>query len=92
LVETSIILTPEAASQMKGTIKSEQPNNRLYNYEGVLNMNDKSYPLDPTQLLLRVKYPIFFHYHINKYNNQLINWFYKNNNDNDNDNNNIIIL
>jgi len=53
LVETSVILTPEAASQMKGSIKSEQPNNRLYNYEGVLNMNDKSYPLDPSQLLLR---------------------------------------
>eukprot|EP00833_Pecoramyces_ruminatium_P015398 jgi/Orpsp1_1/1189430/evm.model.d7180000071980.1 len=53
LVETSNILTPELASQMKGSIKSEQPNNRLYNYDGVLMMNDKSYPLDPTQLLLR---------------------------------------
>jgi phospholipid-transporting ATPase len=53
LVETSTILTPELANQMKGTIKSEQPNNRLYNYDGVLNMDGKSYPLDPTQLLLR---------------------------------------
>ncbi|ORX65446.1 aminophospholipid translocase [Anaeromyces robustus] len=53
LVETSNILTPELASQMKGLIKSEQPNNRLYNYDGVIILNDKSFPLDPTQLLLR---------------------------------------
>jgi phospholipid-transporting ATPase len=41
-------------------IKSEQPNNRLYNYDGVLSTSSaeemgktRDYSLDPTQILLR---------------------------------------
>ncbi|KAG1293014.1 hypothetical protein G6F66_006458 [Rhizopus arrhizus] len=60
LPETASILNSVDMAQMQGIIKSEQPNNRLYNYDGVLTTsisNDmgksKDYPLDPTQLLLR---------------------------------------
>lgn len=46
---------------MSGIVNSEQPNNRLYNYDGTLTMTDhatgggrpKDYPLDPSMLLLR---------------------------------------
>lgn len=58
LPQTANVLTPIQASQLRGVIRSEQPNNRLYNYDGVLAMTDemgktKDYPLDPTQILLR---------------------------------------
>ncbi|KAI9276277.1 hypothetical protein BY458DRAFT_506188 [Sporodiniella umbellata] len=59
LPETSNILSPVDMSQFQGTIKSEQPNNRLYNYDGVLSVSAsdmgkaKDHPLDPSQMLLR---------------------------------------
>ena len=41
-----------------GYLKSEQPNNSLYTYEGTLYLStqsgQKQIPLDPTQILLRV--------------------------------------
>jgi phospholipid-transporting ATPase len=60
LSQTSKILTPIEMSSLQGVIKSEQPNNRLYNYDGVLSTSamdqvgkTRDYALDPTQLLLR---------------------------------------
>lgn len=53
------MLSPLEVSRFQGTIKSEQPNNRLYNYEGTLTTmveelaKSKELALDPTQLLLR---------------------------------------
>lgn len=43
---------------MQGVIKSEQPNNRLYTYDGTLSLElnngtTKNLPLDPGQMLLR---------------------------------------
>ncbi|KAJ3046996.1 hypothetical protein HK097_000331, partial [Rhizophlyctis rosea] len=51
--ETKDILTPEAVAGLEGTIKSEQPNNSLYTYEGTLSFGGQTIPLDPSQLLLR---------------------------------------
>ncbi|KAI8879959.1 phospholipid-translocating P-type ATPase [Backusella circina FSU 941] len=59
LSQTAGILNPTDMTRLQGQIKSEQPNNRLYNYDGVMTMMDGSigktrdYALDPTQLLLR---------------------------------------
>ncbi|KAG0186244.1 hypothetical protein DFQ28_008143 [Apophysomyces sp. BC1034] len=60
LTQTSKILNPVDMNQLQGTVKSEQPNNRLYNYDGVLSTvsmdevgKSRDYALDPTQLLLR---------------------------------------
>ncbi|KNC95912.1 phospholipid-translocating P-type ATPase, flippase [Spizellomyces punctatus DAOM BR117] len=53
LTETADVLTPEAVARLHGLIKSEQPNNSLYTYEGLLRLGNKSIPLDPQQLLLR---------------------------------------
>ncbi|KAI9469032.1 MAG: hypothetical protein EXX96DRAFT_590210 [Benjaminiella poitrasii] len=65
LSQTSKILNPVDMSRLQGTIRSEQPNNRLYNYDGVFSSanvsnysedvggQSKDYALDPTQLLLR---------------------------------------
>lgn len=60
LSQTSKILTPVEMSMLQGVIRSEQPNNRLYNYDGVLATTamdqlgkSREYALDPTQLLLR---------------------------------------
>jgi len=59
LPETASIITPLDVSQIGGCIRSEQPNNSLYTFEGTLLMNGshghpKELPLDPTQILLRV--------------------------------------
>ena len=51
--ETSELLTPEQVSQFKGVIKSEQPNNSLYTFEGTLRLKNKELALEPLQLLLR---------------------------------------
>ncbi|CAG8525690.1 5339_t:CDS:10 [Paraglomus brasilianum] len=44
-------------SRLNGYLKSEQPNNSLYTYEGTLYLStqsgQKKIPLDPTQILLR---------------------------------------
>jgi hypothetical protein len=58
LSETSHIVSPPQLSQLHGVIKSEQPNNRLYNYDGTLALagdggKSKDLPLDPNKLLLR---------------------------------------
>ncbi|KAI8331670.1 hypothetical protein BC941DRAFT_360157 [Chlamydoabsidia padenii] len=60
LPQTAHMLTPTQASQFRGIIKSEQPNNRLYNYDAVLSTSSaeemgktRDYALDPTQILLR---------------------------------------
>ncbi|KAI1317165.1 hypothetical protein EDD11_008956 [Mortierella claussenii] len=58
LPETATMITPLDVSQLGGLIRSEQPNNSLYTFEGTLLMNGthghpKEVPLDPTQVLLR---------------------------------------
>lgn len=53
LPETSELLTPESVAQLDAVVKSEQPNNSLYTYEGTLRLHHKEYALDPLQLLLR---------------------------------------
>ncbi|KAL1918098.1 uncharacterized protein VTP21DRAFT_3364 [Calcarisporiella thermophila] len=59
LPQTAKLTSPLEISRLEGLIKSELPNNRLYNYEGTLAITDESsgrpkeYPLDPTQILLR---------------------------------------
>ncbi|KAG2230430.1 hypothetical protein INT48_009176 [Thamnidium elegans] len=58
LPQTASILNPTDMSRLQGVIKSEQPNNRLYNYDGAISLTDygnsnRDLPLDPNQLLLR---------------------------------------
>ncbi|CAO3590835.1 unnamed protein product [Absidia cylindrospora] len=58
LSETSHIVSPSQLSQLHGVVKSEQPNNRLYNYDGTLALSGdgtkpKDLALDPNKLLLR---------------------------------------
>ncbi|KAI9470675.1 MAG: hypothetical protein EXX96DRAFT_597510 [Benjaminiella poitrasii] len=58
LPQTANILNPTDMSRLQGVIRSEQPNNRLYNYDGTLSLtsygsNQRDLPLVPTQLLLR---------------------------------------
>jgi phospholipid-transporting ATPase len=58
LPQTASILNPADMSKLQGVIKSEQPNNRLYNYDGALSLSTygsqhRDLPLDPSQLLLR---------------------------------------
>jgi phospholipid-transporting ATPase len=55
---TADITSPAQLSQFSGSIQTEQPNNRLYNFDGTLSTNSpegfpKDYPLDPGMLLLR---------------------------------------
>ncbi|KAG9304740.1 hypothetical protein G9A89_003914 [Geosiphon pyriformis] len=55
--ETANLTSSADISQLSGHIKSENPNNSLYTYEGTLIINtpggSKQIPLDPSQLLLR---------------------------------------
>jgi phospholipid-transporting ATPase len=58
LPETSSYLSPSDIINLSSIIKCEQPNNRLYNYDGTLTLNSadgkqKDFPLDPSKLLLR---------------------------------------
>ncbi|KAI8373598.1 hypothetical protein EDC96DRAFT_438020 [Choanephora cucurbitarum] len=61
LPETASFISPPQLSTLTGIIKSEQPNNRLYNYDGTLSTachdvgsgKEKDFPLDPNMLLLR---------------------------------------
>ncbi|KAL9545058.1 hypothetical protein MBANPS3_007318 [Mucor bainieri] len=61
LPQTASILNPTDMSRLQGVIKSEQPNNRLYNYDGAISIssavygsgNHRDVPLDPSQILLR---------------------------------------
>ncbi|KAI8376471.1 uncharacterized protein BYT42DRAFT_498686 [Radiomyces spectabilis] len=60
LPETAKYVSPAQIAGFSGVVKSEQPNNRLYNYDGALTMQTddgtskpKDLPLDPNKLLLR---------------------------------------
>ncbi|KAI9345739.1 hypothetical protein BD770DRAFT_370616 [Pilaira anomala] len=58
LPETASYLSPNDLTRLSGTIACEQPNNRLYNYDGTLTLDladgkQKDFPLDPSKLLLR---------------------------------------
>jgi phospholipid-transporting ATPase len=60
LPETAKYTSPQHISQLGGVVKSEQPNNRLYNYDGTFSIpskelggKTKDYPVDPNQVLLR---------------------------------------
>jgi len=53
LPETANLTNAEVVSEIRGVLKSEQPNNSLYTYEGVIELNGKELPLTPNQLLLR---------------------------------------
>ncbi|BGP12149.1 hypothetical protein JCM10213_004714 [Rhodosporidiobolus nylandii] len=55
---TSHLLTPSLLSNLAGQLRSEQPNNSLYTYEGTLQLGGgaaggKDIPLGPDQVLLR---------------------------------------
>ncbi|KAG1259632.1 hypothetical protein G6F68_007980 [Rhizopus microsporus] len=55
---TATMVSPAQLATFEGMIESEQPNNRLYNYDGTLTTKDedgntKRFPLDPNMLLLR---------------------------------------
>ncbi|KAI9011969.1 hypothetical protein CLU79DRAFT_709666 [Phycomyces nitens] len=60
LPETAWCVSPVKVSRLQGMVQSEQPNDRLYNYDGTLYLNPltgsgqpKQYPLDPSRILLR---------------------------------------
>ncbi|KAI7896450.1 uncharacterized protein EV154DRAFT_492260 [Mucor mucedo] len=54
LPETASYISPAQLSTLGGVVQSEQPNNRLYNYDGTLSCDGtKKLPLDPGKLLLR---------------------------------------
>ncbi|KAM0984019.1 hypothetical protein ACFX2I_011418 [Malus domestica] len=45
--------TPDKASEFKGEVQCEQPNNSLYTYTGNLIIDKQTLPLSPNQILLR---------------------------------------
>ncbi|KAF9607372.1 hypothetical protein IFM89_034138 [Coptis chinensis] len=47
-------LTPDKASEFKGELQCEQPNNSLYTFTGNLIIENQTLPLSPNQVLLRV--------------------------------------
>lgn len=52
--ETAHLVNPHELVNLRGTLKSEQPNLSLYTYEGTLTLNSgRLVPLLPEQLLLR---------------------------------------
>ncbi|KAI9126308.1 hypothetical protein K1719_002729 [Acacia pycnantha] len=53
LEKTWDYLTPEKASEFKGEVQCEQPNNSLYTFSGNLIFQKQTLPLSPNQLLLR---------------------------------------
>ncbi|KAE9614624.1 putative phospholipid-translocating ATPase [Lupinus albus] len=53
LEKTWDYLTPEKASEFKGEIECEQPNNSLYTFTGNLILEKQTLPLSPNQILLR---------------------------------------
>jgi magnesium-transporting ATPase (P-type) len=53
---TAHLLTPQSLSNLAGQLRSEQPNNSLYTYEGTLSLGGAGtgdIPLGPDQVLLR---------------------------------------
>ncbi|KAK4598306.1 hypothetical protein RGQ29_015681 [Quercus rubra] len=53
LERTWDFLTPEKASEFKGEVQCEQPNNSLYTFTGNLLFQKQTLPLSPNQILLR---------------------------------------
>ncbi|KAJ7943556.1 Phospholipid-transporting ATPase [Quillaja saponaria] len=53
LEKTWDYLNPENASEFKGELKCEQPNNSLYTFTGNLILQEQTLPLTPNQILLR---------------------------------------
>ncbi|KAI4328339.1 hypothetical protein L6164_020698 [Bauhinia variegata] len=53
LEKTWDYLTPDKASEFKGEIQCEQPNNSLYTFTGNLIIENQTLPLSPNQVLLR---------------------------------------
>nr|XP_043625949.1 phospholipid-transporting ATPase 3-like [Erigeron canadensis] len=53
LEKTWDYVTPERASEFKGEIQCEQPNNSLYTFSGNLVLQNQTLPLGPNQILLR---------------------------------------
>ncbi|XP_057530922.1 phospholipid-transporting ATPase 3-like [Amaranthus tricolor] len=53
LEKTWDYLMPEKASEFKGEVHCEQPNNSLYTFTGNLIIQHQTLPLSPNQLLLR---------------------------------------
>ncbi|XP_047318643.1 phospholipid-transporting ATPase 3-like isoform X2 [Impatiens glandulifera] len=53
LEKTWDFVTPEKASEFKGEIQCEQPNNSLYTFTGNLIVDKQTLPLSPNQILLR---------------------------------------
>lgn len=53
LEKTWDFVTPEKASEFKGEIQCEQPNNSLYTFTGNLIIQKQTLPLSPNQILLR---------------------------------------
>jgi phospholipid-transporting ATPase len=56
--QTSSLTSPSLVTTLRGSLRSEQPNNSLYTYEGALDLITgeglpKQVPLGPDQLLLR---------------------------------------
>ncbi|KAL8106257.1 hypothetical protein AgCh_029880 [Apium graveolens] len=53
LEKTWDFVTPEKASEFKGEVQCEQPNNSLYTFTGNLIVQKQTLPLSPNQILLR---------------------------------------
>lgn len=56
--QTSSLTAPALVTSLRGSLRSEQPNNSLYTYEGTLELitsvgTPKQVPLGPDQMLLR---------------------------------------
>jgi phospholipid-transporting ATPase len=56
--QTASLTSPNLVTALRGTLRSEQPNNSLYTYEGTIDLitsegTSKQVPLGPDQLLLR---------------------------------------
>lgn len=54
IMETSHIMDSDTASELKGSLRTEAPNNSLYTFEGTISIKDgQVLPLGPDQVLLR---------------------------------------
>ena len=51
--QTSHLTSAAAFARLAGHLRSEQPNNSLYTYEGTLELGGQKIPMSPDQMLLR---------------------------------------
>lgn len=51
--QTAHLTSAAAFARLAGHLRSEQPNNSLYTYEGTLELSGQKIPMSPDQLLLR---------------------------------------